>query len=242
MSHDQAHTVPTHPDELPGDAVALQLQASQAQLEATLELQSLFARHGGDWEPLLFTAAKPSHVVKINSVLRSVAIVNPTPVSIYVGLGGNNATPVGGFPVPAYSFLQLPITVNLLHVAALTNELEVLAGAGVRAYLIKYRHLVNFAAGPLTQNVPGATVLTSESPVNPVTVAAEDMVLLPANAARQGLSVECVSETAVSLGIGRAGADITLQPSGSWDGQFTRRLWLGAVHAIGPGKLAVVEV
>lgn len=253
-----------HTGNLPQGTLALMAQATAEQHRAVLELQSLFARRGGIVSQHQLTIEHPEVVVKeltfpsldvsladgvrAEDSARSFAVINFSPITIQVGWGGRAATAGGASPVPGQSYLQMPTDCNNAEVSAASVDLEGLGGAGALFLFIRYRHLVNLDAGPLSNaqgGREGVFAVTASSPRSVAVTGASSQVIA-ANANRKGLEIINTSETAVSLGLGAAavaGDDIYLQPGGSWSGTISGVLWRGAVTAIGEGgKLAVVEV
>jgi hypothetical protein len=239
-----------HGQDLPGSSLQLMLEATHAQHRAIVELQGLFARKGGELSPHFLTVEDHFEEIFFNSDegVKSFAVLNFSPVTAYVGVGGATATQGNGYPIPPLSFLQLPIFTNEVKIAIPTKELEGLgAGASAMLAFIRYRHLVNLTAGPLS-NLTGGTAarVTTNSPRS-VAVTKASTLVLPANPYRRGLSIINTGEAAASLGLGQAavvGDDIVLQPAGSWDGRIADSLWLGSIEVIAAanGSLAVVEI
>lgn len=243
-----AHGVPAA---LPESGLQLMARATAQQHQAILELRELFARRGGQIEEFFLTAEKPERTIKdISSDCRGFAVVNFSTITIQVGFGGRSALAGSGFPVPAQSYIQVPTETNLVILAATLAELEGVSQAMVA--FIKYRHLVNLAAGPLNSSAASqareaASAVTGKSPRS-VEVGVVSAAVIAANSERKGLEIQNTGIEAISLGLGAAaviGDDIVLEPKASWNGTISGVLWRGYVDAIAPGPgnhLAVVEV
>jgi hypothetical protein len=228
----------------------LMVEATARQHRAIIELQALFTHKGGELSPILLTAEDPLEEIFQLDDAKSIAVLNFSAVTMYLGLGGASPTPGNGYPIPAFSFLQLPVEVSPpVEVAATESDLE---GAGnAMGACIRFRHLVHLAAGPLgtvpsSSSTASASAVTSESPRS-IAVGAASAAVIAANATRKGLSVENTGKESVSLGLGAGavlGEDVVIEPAGSWDGTISGVLWKGAVNSIAAvgSSLAVVEV
>lgn len=238
-----------HGQDLPESSLAMMLEATARQHRAIVELQALFARKGGELSRHFLTPVNVKEEIFQLEDLKSFTIVNFSTVTVYLGMGGASSTPGNAFPIPALSFMQFPIETNVAKIGAALTDLESVGSAEVA--FIRFRHLVNFAAG----NISGASAGASSSGVSAVTaksprsaavgIASEPVIA--ANPERRGLSIENTGEKPVSLGLGQAaivGDDVVLQPSGSWDGTISGVLWRGAVNSIATAasSLAVVEI
>lgn len=249
--HAPAAVTNAHGQDLPDSTLALMARATAAQHEAILELQALFARKGGDLSTHFLTAENPKEEIASLPCL-SFAVLNFSAVTIEFGFGGRSATPGNAIPVPPSSFLQLPIETNIAVIGATLAELSEVEQAMVA--FVRFRHLVNLEAGPLSGGGGGgstpasetANVVTAKSPRS-VAVGLASGAVIAANPERKGLSIENTGANAVSLGLANpaiVGDDVVLEPAGSWDGTISGVLWRGAVNAIAAAasSLAVVEV
>jgi hypothetical protein len=246
---DPPEVTDAHGQDLPQGSLALMLEATAHQHRAVMELQALFARKGGELSRHFLTPANVKEEMFQLEDLKSFTIVNFSTVTVYLGMGGASSTAGNAFPIPPLSFMQFPIETNVAKIGAALTDLESVGSAEVA--FIRFRHLVNFAAGNLSAASAGASssgvsAVTSKSPRS-VAVGVASAAVIAANPERRGLSIENTSETPVSLGLGQpavVGDDVVLQPAGSWDGTISGVLWRGAVNAIATAvsSLAVVEI
>jgi hypothetical protein len=242
-----------HGQDLPQSTLSLMLEMAARQHQMVLELQTMFMHKGGELSPIFLTEEAPKEEIFQLDDAKSIAVLNFSAVTVYLGMGGASASPGNGFPIPASSFLQLPVVASPpIEVAGVQAELAGVPQAMIA--FIRFRHLVHLAAGPLAATgssggasaIVSASAVTSESPRS-VVVGAASAPVIAANTERKGLSIENTGKEAVSLGLGAAavlGDDIVVEPAGSWDGTISGVLWRGAVNAIAAAAstLAVVEV
>lgn len=183
--------------------------------------------------------------------IRSIGVVNLSAVTINLGVGGNSANATGGIPVPAMSYLVLPLSFNELELAAEPSELEGLA-APARVLVIRFRRNQSLSAGRLTSQSSTGTSAVAMSANSNLAFEASNASeqLVGANPARTGLEVQNNSSQNVTLAPGTkaaiSGQGIVLEPGGSWNGMVGPRVWGGAVQVIGaaagPLLVAVIEV
>lgn len=171
-----------------------------------------------------------------------VAVFNPTGKPIYVGFsaGTSQGSPTVCLPgellVWPAKFSEVSLAVSASDAAGPLETVTVL-------------RLQAPPAQPMASVIgpSAASALTATSPVNPVVVGLASAAVIAGNTLRRGLSIVNPTKVSISLGLGVPavlGAQIVLEPAGSWNGTTSGVLWKGAVNSIAAeaATLAVVEV
>jgi hypothetical protein len=168
-----------------------------------------------------------------------IAVLNPSPKTIYVGFEAGAAQGSPLFCPPGFGLVWPAKYMQASFAVSAADA----AGPAANITVLRLQYPPAPAVFPLG---PESLSALNSQPLD-LAIPEADTELLPANALRRGLDIYNIGATTVRLALGRtaeAKRGLVLAKGERWTGRISEALWRGSIHAFsegGAGTLAVLE-
>lgn len=142
---------PATSSELMLDALARVQESTQAHRELLHDLRGIIRQAPARLERKALTASEPLATIEAHSSTEAVAVLNFSASTVQLGVAGRSANAGNGLPLPAHTFLLLPVRTNMVDVGA--DPADLTSNGEADIIVLLFDQPQPLAAGPLLSSV-----------------------------------------------------------------------------------------